>query len=97
LHNLVELKRFPLEALGATESEDLLHQLFGPSTGLVHLLHIEPGTALRRHLAVQQGGKPQERRQDVVELMGNAPASVPRASIFCVCRSCASRRWRALT
>src|SRR5438132_4310492 len=57
----------------AAEGEDLLHQLFGTFSRSEHILEMLPhGTALRYFIDGELR-EAQDSRQDIIEVMGNAP------------------------
>lgn len=60
------------------------------------VLQVGANLVLRRDCRFRKVRVPDDRGQDVVEIVGDPPARRPRASIFCAWRSSLSRRARSL-
>ena len=71
-HDIVELDWAAMLLTGATEREELLDEAPGAPTGREHLVQISPREALVRNIVHRQFGIPHDRRQDVVEIVGDA-------------------------
>jgi hypothetical protein len=80
--DLVEIEDLGLHHLAATEREDLPREVGGPPSGRPDLLEVGPPWRRRAHFEQEDVAVAEDHGEDVVEVVGDAPASSPTASSF---------------
>ena len=94
LDDIVQVEDGLLQPLSAAEHDELTRQVGGQFRRVTNGLHLGRARIARRQVVRQHLEVADNRRQHVVEIVGDPPASRPTVSMFWAWRSCDSRAAR---